>query len=69
MNDAPLAVDDSATMAVGQTVDIPVLANDSDPDGDVLSLTDVGNARKGSVSMVGDLLRYTAGSRTGTESP
>ena len=37
VNDAPLAVDDSTTVAVGETVDIPVLANDSDADGDSLT--------------------------------
>ena len=38
-NPAPVAVDDSATTHVDTPVDIAVLANDHDPDGDPLSVT------------------------------
>jgi len=40
-NEAPVAVDDTATTAPGTLLeDIPVLANDSDPDGDPLTVTE-----------------------------
>ncbi|KAA9012094.1 DUF4347 domain-containing protein [Sphingobium limneticum] len=39
VNDAPVAVNDSATTAEDTLVTIPVLANDSDPDGDPLTVT------------------------------
>lgn len=48
INDAPVAIDDSASMAVGDSIVINVLSNDSDIDGDTLSVTsasaDIGNA-------------------------
>ena len=40
-NQAPLVVDDSASTEPGRTVDIDVLANDSDPDGDRLAIVAV----------------------------
>ena len=39
VNDAPVAVDDEAATDEGAPVTIPVLANDTDEDGDVLSVT------------------------------
>ena len=39
VNDPPVAVDDVATVAEDGSVTIPVLANDSDPDGDPLTVT------------------------------
>jgi len=50
VNDAPVAVDDSATTFFGTPVNIPVstlLANDTDVDGDPLSITAVGGATNG----------------------
>jgi hypothetical protein len=41
VNCAPVAVDDTATTVNGFPVTIPVLANDSDPDGDTLTVTSV----------------------------
>ena len=67
VNDPPVAVNDSVSVATGSSVDIAVLANDSDVEGSVLQLLSVSTASKGSVTLVGNLLRYTAGSRTGTE--
>ncbi|NQZ07199.1 MAG: tandem-95 repeat protein, partial [Algicola sp.] len=50
-NELPVANDDTASTVQDVTVDINVLANDSDPDGDVLSVFDV-NAILGSVSIL-----------------
>lgn len=41
VNDPPVAVDDSADVDADSSVVIPVLANDSDVDGDTLSVTDI----------------------------
>ena len=40
VNDPPVAVDDSAATNVDTSVSINVLANDSDPDGDTLIISD-----------------------------
>src|SRR5262249_48712604 len=40
-NHPPIAMNDSASTSPGTPVSIPVLANDSDPDGDVLSIPSV----------------------------
>jgi subtilisin family serine protease len=45
--DAPVAVNDTATTAEDTAVDIAVLANDSDPDGNALTVTGVGAAQRG----------------------
>lgn len=67
VNDPPVTVNDSASVTTGKSVDIAVLANDSDVEGATLQLISVSTASKGSVILVGNLLRYTAGTRTGTE--
>ncbi len=41
VNAPPVAVNDTATTPVGQPIDVPVLDNDSDPDGDLLTVTSV----------------------------
>ncbi|HEX8296047.1 MAG TPA: Ig-like domain-containing protein [Chthoniobacteraceae bacterium] len=41
VNAPPVATNDTATTPVGQTIDVPVLLNDSDPDGDLLTVTSV----------------------------
>ena len=48
VNDAPIAVDDMATTAEDSEVVIDVVTNDSDADGDSLSVTDVTVASPGS---------------------
>ena len=48
VNDAPVAVGDSATTAANTAVTIPVLANDSDVDGDALTVTALGPVTGGS---------------------
>ena len=45
VNDAPAAVDDTATTAEDTAVSIAVLANDSDVDGDTLTVERVGTRR------------------------
>ena len=57
VNDAPVAVDDTATVAEGGSVDIAastLLANDSDPDNDTFTITAVGGAVNGAVSLSED---------------
>jgi len=49
-NQPPVAMADSVTIASGATVLIDVLANDSDPDGDAISILSVSAANKGDVS-------------------
>ena len=63
-NRPPSAVDDSATVAPSGVAEITPLANDSDPDGDSLSLVALGLPEAGSVTIVdGQRLRYAP--RTG----
>src|SRR5207253_737684 len=47
VNDAPVAVNDARTTAEDTVATIPVLANDTDADSDVLSITAVGAALHG----------------------
>jgi uncharacterized delta-60 repeat protein len=59
VNDAPVANDDTATMAEDAApILINVLANDSDIDGDSLAITSA-SADIGSVSVVGNQIQYT----------
>jgi hypothetical protein len=58
-NSAPVAVADSASTDKNTAVTISVLANDSDPDGDALSVAAVSQpASKGSVNINGDGTLY-----------
>ncbi|MEM9604959.1 MAG: Ig-like domain-containing protein [Pseudomonadota bacterium] len=62
VNEAPIARDDSATANKGVPVDIAVLANDSDPDGQAITLIGVVTApSNGSAVLLADglTLRYT----------
>jgi len=61
VNDLPVAVADTATTADGTAVVIPVLANDTDADGDPLSVTAVTQGASGSVSLAGGTVTYTPG--------
>ena len=68
-NTEPAAVDDIAAVRQGGVVDIAVLANDTDADGDALTLTGVGPAGLGATQIVADVVRYIPdGSGTGTDS-
>ena len=62
VNDAPVAVADTATVAEGGEVEIPVttlLANDSDPEDSTLSITAVGGAVNGTVALSEDKSEVT----------
>jgi hypothetical protein len=59
VNDNPVAVADSATTNEDNPVTIDVVANDTDVDGDSLSLTSVGTATHGSVSIVSGKAVYS----------
>ena len=68
-NRPPVAAADSARVTVGQSVDIDVLANDSDPEGDPITLVDVGEPAVGTAKIVGQAIRYTAeAGASGTDS-
>ena len=59
VNDPPVAVDDAAGVTEGSTVDVDVLANDSDVDGDALHIASVTDPAKGTAAIVsGDRIRY-----------
>ena len=59
-NGAPIAAPDSAATAEDSSVDIPVLANDSDPNGDTLTLTAAGAPSHGSTaSQPNGTVRYS----------
>lgn len=63
-NNAPVAVNDSATMPSVTAITVAVLNNDSDPDGDNLTVTTVSKPAKGTVSINSDgSLTYTPGNR------
>jgi hypothetical protein len=70
VNDPPSAGDDTASCAKNKSVTVPVLANDSDVDGDALSVTAVGRPQYGSVALNADgTIRYRAKKGfTGTDS-
>ena len=52
VDDAPTAVDDTAATAKNTAVDIAVTANDTDPDGDTLSVTSVTTPGNGTAEIV-----------------
>ncbi|MFC5522003.1 Ig-like domain-containing protein [Polaromonas jejuensis] len=58
-NFAPVANADSASVAVGSSVTIAVLANDTDANGDALTITGVTQGSRGTVTIVGSSVRYT----------
>ncbi|MFZ5961526.1 Ig-like domain-containing protein [Thalassococcus sp. BH17M4-6] len=53
-NTPPDAVDDSLTVAPGEAVVIPVLDNDTDADGDPLTVTELGDSAGGDAVLNGD---------------
>jgi hypothetical protein len=59
-NRPPVAANDAATTPPGVTVRIPVLQNDSDPDGDALGILSVSQPGKGSATINADrTISYT----------
>jgi hypothetical protein len=61
-NKNPVAVNDSAKTAFNTPVTVTVLANDSDPDGDPLSIGSFTQGAHGKVAQQGNALVYTPGS-------
>jgi len=59
VNDPPVAQDDNATTTVDLPVMIDVLANDTDVDGDILTIADIDDPITGSVTQVGNQIQYT----------
>jgi DNA/RNA endonuclease G (NUC1) len=60
VNDAPVAIADSATTDEDTPVTFDVRVNDTDVDGDALTVTAAGGASKGAVEILGDgSVRYT----------
>jgi uncharacterized repeat protein (TIGR01451 family) len=59
-NHPPVAVDDRATTTGTNILNVPLLANDNDPDGDPLAVIDFTQPSNGSVSLVANTARYTA---------
>ena len=59
INDAPTAVDDTATVDEDGSVTIDVLSNDTDVEGDQISLTGTPTAQNGTVQILNGELVYT----------
>jgi YD repeat-containing protein len=59
-NRAPVAANDTASVAPGGTVLIPVRANDTDADGDVLTITAVSTPTSGSATISNGSISYSA---------
>ena len=60
VNRPPVGVDDAAVTTSGNPVTIPVLINDSDPDGDVISVVSVTQGSRGTAVIQGGQVVYTA---------
>lgn len=68
INRPPIALADTGKAYTQTTINIPVLMNDSDPDGNKLSIVSIGNSIKGSTIINnGAFLTYKASTRTGTD--
>jgi len=59
VNSPPIANPDTATTVTGVPVTIDVLANDSDPNGDPLTLTGIGNVTNGTAVISGNSVIFT----------
>jgi cysteine-rich repeat protein len=69
VNDRPSANHDFLTVAQGQTGSIDVTANDTDPDGDPLTVTSITRPANGTASLSGRIVSYTsAATFTGQDS-
>lgn len=58
-NQAPVAVDDTFTVAQGESTSLNVLTNDADSENDTLTITDVSTSTNGIVTTDGTLVSYT----------
>jgi hypothetical protein len=58
-NESPILAADTASTLNSESITIDVLANDSDPDGDELTISGVGSPSSGEVSIVSNALVYT----------
>lgn len=58
-NRPPVAVDDAATTAAGRAVVLALLGNDTDPDGDTLSVVSVTTPANGTAAVTGGQVVYT----------
>lgn len=58
-DDPPVASDDNANVNEDSQVNVPVLANDDDPNGDTLSIDSFGQPSNGTVTQNNDVLIYT----------
>jgi hypothetical protein len=58
INRNPVAQNDSATTPAATAVLVPVLANDSDPDGNPLTISAVGQAQNGTATTQGSGIQY-----------
>lgn len=68
-NNSPVVSDDFDTTKQGQSVQVDVLANDNDPDGDSLTLAITNNPSNGTATMNAGSINYTADSSfTGMDS-
>ncbi|MFK7904519.1 MAG: SdrD B-like domain-containing protein, partial [Chitinophagales bacterium] len=60
LNNSPIAVDDSEIVPSGSSsINISVLNNDSDPDGDQLTITSFSQPISGTLILNGDIFEYT----------
>jgi len=60
LNTPPAATDDNLTLVAGESQTVNVLANDSDVDGDPLTISAVSTASRGSARLAGNSIIYTA---------
>lgn len=65
-NGTPAAVNDVASVEVNNLIVIDVLGNDSDPDGDTLTITKVTSPSAGTIKIVDNKLEYRAGNKPTT---
>ena len=66
LNRAPTAVGDAYTIACSAAATFNVLANDTDPDGDALTITSVSTPGKGTAAIVAGRIVYTPAASTCT---
>ncbi len=68
VNNSPVANDDTASVDSGESVTINVLSNDTDSDGDTLSIDSVTQGTKGTVTLSDNTIIYTSNSgESGTD--